>query len=224
MELKETTSRRKSIRKFKNKPVLKNVIENVLEVAAQSPSALNTQPWEVYAVSGRPLEMIKQGNIELLTTGTMPSPESQSMENLAGVYKKRQVDLAVELFKLMEIGREDSEKRFDWMQRGFRFFDAPAAIIMVFDKALDNSANTFSDLGSFLQTFCLAALEHDLGTCIHSQGVMYPQVVRKHIDIPDEKKIFIAVSIGYPDWDFPANRIESAREPVENITRWFGFE
>lgn len=224
MELKEATRRRKSIRKFKNEPVPKNVIEKVLGVAAQSPSALNTQPWEVYVISGRPLEEIKKENIELLTAGTMPSPESQSMENLDGVYKKRQVELAVELFKLMGIGREDNAKRFDWMQRGFRFFDAPAAIIMVFDKVLDNSANTFSDLGCFIQTLCLAALEHELGTCIHSQGVMYPQIVRKHIDIPDEKKIFIAISIGYPDWDFPANRIESAREPNEKITRWFGFE
>ena len=33
-----------------------------------------------------------------------------------------------------------------------------------------------------------------------------------------------AIAIGYPDWDFPANKVESKREPVENFTTWCGFE
>jgi nitroreductase len=40
--------------------------------------------------------------------------------------------------------------------------------------------------------------------------------------IPTSKRIVIAIAIGYPNWDFPANEIESLREPVENITTWCG--
>ncbi len=32
-----------------------------------------------------------------------------------------------------------------------------------------------------------------------------------------------AVALGYPNWDFPANSIESVREPIDGITSWFGF-
>lgn len=224
MELTEATRQRKSIRKFNNRPVPQKILSEILQVALQSPSALNTQPWEIYAISGLPLEKIKKENVETLSSGTIPSPESQSMEDLGGIYKKRQVDLAVQLFELMGITREDKNKRFEWMQRGFRFFDAPSAFIIAYDKSLEGFANMFCDLGAFIHLLCLTALEHKLGTCIHSQGVMYPHIVRKHIDIPDEKKIFIAVSIGYPDENFPANQIESKRESIDNITRWFGFE
>ena len=51
----------------------------------------------------------------------------------------------------------------------------------------------------------------------------HPEVVRKFTGIPESKRIVIAVAIGYPDWDLPANRVESEREPIENITTWCGF-
>ena len=44
-----------------------------------------------------------------------------------------------QIIGLMDITREDNEKRMQWMERGFRFFDAPAAILIVADK-------TFRDL------------------------------------------------------------------------------
>jgi hypothetical protein len=33
-----------------------------------------------------------------------------------------------------------------------------------------------------------------------------------------------SIAIGFPDWEFPANKSESTREPVINITTWCGFE
>jgi len=48
-------------------------------------------------------------------------------------------------------------------------------------------------------------------------------VVRKVTGIPESQRIAICLSIGYPDWDFPANKLESSREPVENCTTWCGI-
>jgi nitroreductase len=53
---------------------------------------------------------------------------------------------------------------------------------------------------------------------------MYPQVLRDLAGIPDSKRIIIAIAIGYPDWEFPANSVETAREPLDDITTWCGFE
>lgn len=222
MQLIDAIAQRKSIRGFKPDPVSKETLQKVLEAAVKAPSAMNTQPWELFVVAGDVLDKIREGNVEALTSGTPPKPEMAFQEKFQNEYKQRQVALAVQLFKLMGIAREDGEAKFSWMQRGFRFFDSPAAIIVTYDAILEPALLSYFDLGCLTQTLCLAALEYDLGTCIHSQGVMYPQITRQYVDIPESKKIFIAISIGYPDWDFPANQVESDREPVDNVAKWFG--
>ena len=74
-----------------------------------------------------------------------------------------------------------------------------------------------------MQTLCLAALHFGLGTCIEDQGVSYPEVIREIAGIPEDKKIVIAIAIGYPDWKFPANSLQSSRESLEKNTLWIGF-
>lgn len=135
------------------------------------------------------------------------------------VYKQRQIALARQLFKAMDIPREDREKRNRWLERGFRFFDAPAAVIIVSDRAL-SEAGPLLDIGAAMQNICLAALEYGLGTCIEDQGILYPEVFREHTGIPETKRLIIAIALGYPDPEFPANQIRSEREPVENLTTW----
>jgi nitroreductase len=221
VDLIEAIKSRKSIRGYKPDPVPKEVLGEVLEVATRAPSGMNTQPWELTVVAGEVIEKIKQANIENLTSGVAPHPDTVRGEKYTGVYRERQVALAVQLFQLMGIAREDREKRMEWMKRGFRFFDAPAAIILSTDESLGEAAQF--DLGAMAQTIALAALSHGLGTCIQNQGVMYPDVIRKFTGIPDSKRIGICLTIGYPDWDFPANRVQSGREPVDNVTTWCGI-
>ena len=79
------------------------------------------------------------------------------------------------------------------------------------------------DIGAVIQTLCLAALNFGLGTCIEAQGRAYPDIIRKYADIPVSKRMIMAIAIGYPNWDYPANKIETPREPIKNITTWHGF-
>jgi nitroreductase len=170
------------------------------------------------------LENVRRSNVGLLSSGVPPSPEhvvtSWPKES---IYRQRQVDLAKQLFQLMDIPREDKEKRAKWLERGFRYFDAPAAIILSTDRCLSESGPLL-DIGAVIQTICLTALRSGLGTCIEDQGTMYPQVLREYAHIPESKRIIAAIAIGYPDWDFPANKLESGREPIKNITTWLGFD
>jgi nitroreductase len=222
MDVIEAMRSRKSIRAFKPDPVPKETIREILDAAIRAPSRDNSHPWEIAVVTGEALDNIKRGNIEMLASGTMPNPDVV-MNPLEGTYRKRQVDLAVQLFQLMGIAREDKEKRGEWMQRGFRFFDAPVGIILYADSSLD-LAHTQFDVSAVAQTICLAALNYGLGTCIEIQGVMYPEVVRKYTGIPESKRMTMAIALGYPDWDFPANRVQSEREAVDSITTWCGFD
>ena len=76
------------------------------------------------------------------------------------------------------------------------------------------------DIGAVAQTIALVATDYGLGTCIQGQGVFYPSVIRALAEIPESEKIAICVTIGYPDWDFPANQVMSEREAVDNIVNW----
>ena len=222
MDILEAVKARKSVRGYRPDPVSKEIIEEILRSAIQSPSAMNTQPWEFTVIAGEVIENIRRENIESLLSGAAPSPDI-TMESYEGIYKQRQVALAIELFKLMGIAREDTVKRSEWMQRGFRFFDAPAAIIISVDKSVNGLLWMF-DLGAVSQTICLAALKYGLGTCIEAQGVTFPEVIRRHAGISESKKIIMSIALGYPDESFPANTLNSAREPIENNTTWHGFK
>ncbi|MBT3312157.1 MAG: nitroreductase [Desulfobacterales bacterium] len=222
MELVNAIKTRKSIRDFKTDPVPRKVIKEILTTAVLAPSGVNRQPWEFAVITGHLLDKIKEANVQRLyssgsslgKTSTLP-PDSP--------YLKRQVDLARELFRLMDIEREDKEKRRIWMERGFRYFNAPAVIILLSDKSLP-AEQVQLEIGGLMQTICLMALEYDLGTCIEGQGVAFPEILYEMLEIPEKKRIIMAIAIGYPNWDFPANNIETPREAVENITLWEGFK
>lgn len=223
MDIIEAIAKRKSIRKFKPDPVSKELLTKVLESACRAPSAVNNQPWEFVVLTGDVLRRVKTASIEKLNAKEPPHPELELISwSNDSIYKTRQVELAKELFSLMDIARDDKLKRAEWLERGFRYFDAPVAIIILTDKSLSHEGPLL-DLGLAMQTICLAALKFGLGTCIEDQGVMYPEVLRKIVGIPENKRIISSIAIGYPDWDFPANKIVTSRELLDKNTQWMGF-
>ncbi|TFG91449.1 MAG: nitroreductase [Syntrophobacterales bacterium] len=223
MDIIEAIIQRKSIRGFKPDPVSKDVLAKVLELACRAPSAMNTQPWEFAVIAGDVLDKLKSAIVEKLHKGEPMQPDHQvvSWPN-DSIYRERQIELAKGLFKLMDIPREDKEKRAAWMELGFRFFDAPVGILLLTDTSLSDSGPLL-DVGAAMQNLCLAALHFGLGTCIEDQSALYPEVLRDIAEIPKNKRIIIAIAIGYPDWDFPANDVSTDRESLDTNTRWIGF-
>lgn len=220
MELREVINQRKSTRGYLNKPVEKETIEEILTLAARAVSAHNVQPWEVAVVTGEPLEVLREASKESFVNGEeadrpdTPIPEA---------YMDRGRELGIELFRLMDIKREDKEKRREWSQRGYRFFDAPAVVFLYMDDVLDEAAFRF-DMGCFTQNFCLAATEYGLGTCVANQIITYTKKCHELLGIPENKKFVVGIALGYEDPDFPANQIESKRVPMDQLTLWGGFD
>jgi nitroreductase len=221
MDIIEAIKSRKSIRAYKDKPIPKDIIEELLEISVRAPSALNTQPWEFAVITGDVLKKIMEDNVKSLEGGSMPNPDVQPVF-FEGEYKKRQVDLAKQLYGLLEITKEDKEKRTEWTKQGFRFFNAPSVIIIYSDKSLSEGGSMY-DAGAIAQTIALVALKYGLGTCIQSQGILFPEVIRKYADIPDTKRLIICITIGYPDMDFPANKLVTDRVKAKDITKWYGM-
>jgi nitroreductase len=224
MDIIQAIQIRKSIRDFKSDPIPKKILKEILAIATRAPSAENSQPWEFTIIAGDVLDAVKRKNIEKLNSKASSHPDLP-VKGLPqySVYRRRQIEIAKQLFLLMDISREDIEKRNRWMSLGFRYFNAPAAIIVSMDRSLSYPRPIF-DIGAVTQNICLAAIHYGLGTCIANQGIAYPEVLHELAGIPESKRIVISIAVGYPNWDFPANAVVSQREPVENIIRWVGFE
>ena len=222
--LRDLMRSRRSVRGYRPDPVPAELIAGIIETASLAPSSMNTQPWHFYAVTGEPLDRIREETSALMLAGEPVKRDLGMVEDYQGVYRQRQVDIAVQLFTSMGIERHDTERRTDWTLRGFRQFDAPASIIVTYDRALDDIAPiAHFDLGAATHGLVLAAWAHGLGTVINGQGAMQSDVVSRHAQIADEHAIFTCVAIGWPDDDFVANSVKSTRVPAAEITSFRGF-
>jgi len=223
MEVIEAIKARKSIRTFKPDPVPREILSQILEIALRAPSTDNSQPWEFVIVTGPILDELKQalsGKMGVLEefNPDIPFP----VLSYKPPYKDRSKNQGRRLFEAMGIARDDWDRRSEWLRFMARFMDAPVGIILYVERYLGSYA--VLDAGLFLENLLLAALDHGLGTCVQMAVVLYPDVLRGVLDIPESKLILCGVAIGYPDEDAPANKLQSEREPLDTFATWYGFD
>ena len=220
----EVVRGRKSIRGYLDKPVPRELIQEVLSLAMRSPTSMNTQPWHFHVITGEPLDKIRKGNTERILAGEPDSREFRRGEPFAGVHRERQIDVAKQLFVEMGIERDDKAARQDWVLRGFRQFDAAVCVIVTYDRELASSDDTAFDCGAATTAMVNAAWSRGLGCVINSQGIMQSPVVREHAGIPDNQVIMKAVAMGWPDPHFPANKVYTNRKDMGETARFVGFD
>lgn len=223
MEYDEVVLGRRSIRGFRNEPVPKALIREVVEIAMRAPSSLNTQPWHFHVVTGEPLDRIREGNTERNLAGVPDSREFRGHGGYKGEHRERQKQIAAQLFEAMGIDWGDKPRRQDWVLRGFRQFDAPVSIVVTYDRSIHGGDIAPFDCGAVTNALVNAAWSRGLGCVINSQGIMQSPVVREHAGIPDDEVIMICVAMGFPDDTFPANAVVSERKPVEETVSFVGF-
>lgn len=225
MDFETLVADRRSIRGYKNEPVPRSVMEEIIEIAKRAPSSMNTQPWHFHAVTGEPLELIRKGNTERMIAGIPPEREIKTADHgYQGVHRERQIGIAVQLFEAMGIERDDKERRTDWVMRGFRQFDAPVSVVVTIDKDLATDTVGHFDVGAATYGLVLAATSKGLGCVINGQGIMQSAVVREHANIPEDQVIMTCVAMGYPDPDFVANDVVSTRKPSDEVVNFVGFD
>jgi len=105
MEYDEVVLGRRSIRGYQKRPVPRELITQVLDIAIRAPSSLNTQPWNFYVVAGEALDKIRIGNTERNLAGVPDSREFRNHGAYEGVHRERQIGIAKQLFKEMKIDR-----------------------------------------------------------------------------------------------------------------------
>ena len=229
MDIVEAIQQRKSIRAFKPDPVPKEVLKEIFNIALRAPSWANTQPWEFAIVTGQKLERIRQAFVEKGTAAEQDSPDIPRPREFPQIYDTRRRVLGRKVLELKGIQREDKEKRGWWLLQGLRLFEAPCVIYIYIDRSFYIQGDGLNiwpifDCGLVAENIMLLATKHGLGTIAQIQAVVYPDVLRKVLGIPDSKLIVLGIAVGYPDQDDPVNQLCSEREPLENVSTWHGFD
>lgn len=229
MDTVESIRRRKSIRAFKSDPVSKEMLREIMEVALRAPSRENTQPWQFAIVTGTELEQIRRAFLEKARAGEQAKPDVLVPEEYPEPYDTRRRSLGGKLFEVAGIQRGDWEKRMEWGLRGLGLFGAPCAIYMYVDRHFHfepDRSNLWAafDCGLVAENIMLLATTYGLGTVPEIQAVVYPDILRNVLKIPDSKLILLGIAIGYPDWTSPLNEFQSPRESLDSVANWYGFD
>lgn len=213
MSVEEAIRERRSVRGYLDKPVPPDVLREVFELAQRAPSNCNIQPWHVFVASGETRDRIRQRLTELVKGGTPPNPDFDYPGKFAGVYRERQVECAVRLYKEMNIERDDYAGRMRASLRNFELFDAPHVCFIGMDGAFGETVAI--DVGMYMMTLMLAMTSRGIGCCAQGSMRYYPDVVREEFGAPENVKILAGISFGYEDPDVPANRTRIDRAPLE---------
>ena len=205
MEVTEALASRRSVRAFLSQPVEKEKLTAMLEAAIRTPSWGNSQPWEVYVATGEVLERIKKGYQEHYANSVPTTPETPRPTAWTEAAIKRREQVQVDMKR--DCG--DAAKQFGILNK--TQFNAPAVFFICMDKVL--SQWSLFDIGAFTQSLALAALPLGLGTIPAITLTLFPDILHRELQIPDNMQITIGVAIGYPDQQNKINNFVSARKP-----------
>lgn len=218
-DLDETIRERRSVRGFLPKPVPREVIEEVLDLAQHAPSNCNVQPWRVYIASGETREKLRAALVEAVTGGAS-SGAMAPVDDFRGGYRDKQVACAVELYGKMGIERGDKLGRLEAMLRNFEFFDAPHVAYICMDKSF--GIGVALDVGMYVQTLMLAMQSRGIGSCAQAALRACPDLVAALLGIPDDQQILCGLSFGYEDAAVPANQTRQPRDPISSNVVFVG--
>lgn len=226
MDISEAIMARKSIRAFKPEPVPEAVLNEIIEKALRSPSWANIQPWEMVVTRGPKLDEIRRRYNE--RKGENITPDFLQFIKFPEPYNSRSQAAVAKSHESAGIKREDKAKREWWEEQQLNNFRAPCEIYICIDRAIyrpDGKLNVWPifDCGAITGLIALLAASYDLGTVIQARAVVYPDIIREVLGIPDNKLFLVGVAIGYPDLTDPVNQYTTDREPVDNLVRWYGF-
>jgi nitroreductase len=223
MDIKEVISKRKSIRGFKPDPVPQGTLMELMTLALRAPSWANTQPWEFAIATGKKLEEIRQGFIQLV--------DQEPVTDLAfpRVFPEPFASRRPAARAAPPGNRDEKERRKEQRVQGSRLYESPCVIYIYTDRAFytqqDNKFNVYPifDCGLIAENIMLLATNFGLGTIAAAQSVWYPEVLRKMLSIPDSKLIVLGIGIGYPNQEHPLYKIYSPRESIDKVVQWHGF-
>jgi len=218
---------RMSVRDFLPTPVPAEVIRRVLETASRAPSGGNLQPWHIDVVAGTRLDALRSVMARRLAE-VQGGDRSEQAEydiypkELVSPYRDYRYAVGEDMYRLLEIPREDKAARQRWFARNYQCFGAPMALFCSVDRRM--GPPQWSDLGMFLQSVMLLLREEGLDSCAQECWAVYPRTLKEFLVLPPDRMIFTGMAIGFRNPEHPVNALRSRRAPLESFVQLHGFD
>jgi nitroreductase len=215
------TSRR-SIRAFLDKPVERDEIARILDVAARAPSGTNTQPWKVYVLTGAARARLSNA---ILAVNADPEQARGHTEEYAyyprewtSPYIDRRRKVGWDLYSLLGLGRDNKAGMAAQHARNYAFFDAPVGLIFTIDRIMEQGS--WLDYGMFLQNIMVAARARGLDTCPQAAFTQYHRIISAELDLPGSEMVVCGMALGWADPKRIENSLVTEREPSQGFARF----
>lgn len=215
---------RRSVRRFTDRPVPKEVLLDILDIARSAPSVSNMQPWRIYVATGG----LRDELARAISDAHLTSPDSYQAErpmyapDMPDLYASRRYRFGKIFYaETMGIDAADVEGRARQMARNFIFFDAPVVAFFTVNRRLE--VGSWFDCGLFAQNLMLAATARGIDTCAQIALTKYHSVVRQHLPIENSEIIVCGMSIGYADSGAPEYSVKMPRVALEEFATLVGF-
>jgi nitroreductase len=223
MNVTEAVQRRISVRAFRPDPVSGTVVRDILEKATRAPSGGNLQPWKVYALAGQPLAEFKSLVANRTAEGATETAEYEIYPpNLWEPYRSYRFQCGEDLYSAISIPREDKAARFQQLARNLEFFGAPVGLFYFLERRM--GPPQWADLGMYMQTVMLLAVEQGLDTCAQEFWALRPQTVREFVGAPADQMLFAGMCMGYRDREHAINTLRTRRAAFDDVASMRGFD
>jgi nitroreductase len=209
---------RRSVRAYLDRPVPREVLEEILGLASRTASNSNTQPWHVHVLTGQAIRRLADDLRDALDGDGRVATEyayqpTEWCEHLAG----RRKEFGERLYRtVLGIDPGDHRARLVHHRRNYDFFGAPVGLVLTIDR--HSLGGGLVDAGAFLQAVVLLARERGMDTCPQASFIDFHPILRRHLRIPEHHTAVCGLAMGFADRDHPLDRLRTGREPVEAFT------
>ena len=211
---------------LRDKPVEREKIEHILDVARRAPSGTNTQPWKVYVLQGAARDSLVQKVCAAHDAVYLNPALAVEYEEEYDYYPQKWVSPYIDrrrengwgLYGLLGIAKGEKDKMHAQHHRNFKFFDAPIGLMFTMDRILGRGS--LVDCGMFLQNIMVAARAQGLHTCPQAAWNPFAKIILPHIGAGPQEMLVCGMSLGYADVSEKVNTFYTPRVPVGEFTRW----
>ena len=218
MDFEKVVRERYSCRGYQKTLVARDIITRILEVAQQTPSWCNCQPWQVLVVSGAAIERFRVALHTHAAQGVPTNPDFPFPLRYEGIYRERRKVCGVQLYQALAIGREDKSAAAQQSLENFRFFGAPHVALITTEDELGVYGAV--DCGLYVSNFMLAAQNFGVASIAQAALASYPDFIRNYFKLPLNRKFVCGISFGYADASHPINAYRTARAAEHESVTW----
>jgi nitroreductase len=223
LSVSEALAKRRSVRAFTDQAVDPALLRQLLEKAQRAPSGGNLQPWQAVIVTGDKWEAVKQAvaaRIAMGRDGHQPEYDIYP-KDLTEPWESRRFGVGEGLYGALGIPRDDKRGRLTQFMENYRGFGAPVMLFLHCSRIMGSPQ--WSDMGMWLQSLMLLAVEAGLATCPQECWAMYGKTVRETLGLDDGQILFTGLAIGYADEKAAVNNWAVPRASLDDVIDWQGF-